>query len=57
MRRFAYNTAIDAVMELLNEVSRLRESVSAEVLRFSLGTAASLLFAFARTPPPTFMTG
>jgi leucyl-tRNA synthetase len=47
MRRFAFNTAIAAVMELLNEISRLRESVSAELLRFSLGTAASLLFPFA----------
>jgi len=47
MRRFAFNTAIAAVMELLNEISRLRESVSVEGLRFSLGTAASLLFPFA----------
>jgi leucyl-tRNA synthetase len=47
MRRFAFNTAIAAVMELLNEISRLRESVSVESLRFALGTAASLLFPFA----------
>jgi leucyl-tRNA synthetase len=47
MRRFAFNTAIAAVMELLNEISRLRENVSGELLRFSLGTAASLLFPFA----------
>jgi leucyl-tRNA synthetase len=47
MRRFAFNTAIAAVMELLNETSRLRESVSLESLRFALGTAASLLFPFA----------
>src|SRR5262249_21334212 len=47
MRRFAFNTAIAAVMELLNEISRLRDSVSAEAMRFSLGTAASLLFPFA----------
>jgi leucyl-tRNA synthetase len=47
LRRFAFNTAIAAVMELLNECSRLRESVTVETLRFSLGTAASLLFPFA----------
>jgi leucyl-tRNA synthetase len=47
MRRFAFNTAIAAVMELLNEISRLRESVSVESLRFALGTAASVLFPFA----------
>jgi leucyl-tRNA synthetase len=47
LRRFAFNTAIAAVMELLNESSRLRESVAPERLRFALGTAASLLFPFA----------
>jgi leucyl-tRNA synthetase len=47
MRRFAFNTAIAAVMELLNEASRLREQVEGETLRFSLATAASLLFPFA----------
>jgi leucyl-tRNA synthetase len=47
LRRFAFNTAIAAVMELLNECSRLREAVSVEALRFSLGTAASLMFPFA----------
>ena len=47
MRRFAFNTAIAAVMELLNEISRLRDSVSLESLRFALGTAASVLFPFA----------
>ena len=47
LRRFAFNTAIAAVMELLNECSRLRESVELETLRFALGTAASLLFPFA----------
>jgi leucyl-tRNA synthetase len=47
MRRFAFNTAIAAVMELLNDCSRLRDSADAEVLRFSLATAASLLFPFA----------
>jgi leucyl-tRNA synthetase len=47
LRRFAFNTAIAAVMELTNEISRLRDEVSVEDLRFSLGTAASLLFPFA----------
>jgi leucyl-tRNA synthetase len=47
LRRFTFNTAIAAVMELLNECSRLRESVDAESLRLSLSTAASLLFPFA----------
>jgi leucyl-tRNA synthetase len=47
LRRFAFNTAIAAVMELLNECSRLRDSVEVETLRFALGTAASLLFPFA----------
>ncbi len=46
-RRFAFNTAIAAVMELLNDCSRLRDEVGVETLRFSLGTAASLLFPFA----------
>ena len=47
LRRFAFNTAIAAVMELLNECSRVRESVEVETLRFALVTAASLLFGFA----------
>ena len=47
LRRFAFNTAIAAVMELLNECSRLREEVSVETQRFALATAASLLFPFA----------
>ena len=47
LRRFAFNTAIAAVMELLNECSRLRESVSAQTLRFALASASSLLFPFA----------
>ena len=46
-RRFAFNTAIAAVMELLNDCSRLRDEVGVETLRFSLGMAASLLFPFA----------
>ncbi|HEV2998133.1 MAG TPA: class I tRNA ligase family protein, partial [Solirubrobacteraceae bacterium] len=47
LRRFAFNTAIAAVMELLNECSRLRGEVSAERLRFALASGASLLFPFA----------
>jgi leucyl-tRNA synthetase len=47
LRRFAFNTAISAVMELLNECSRLRESTSVESRRFALASAASLLFPFA----------
>ncbi len=47
LRRFAFNTAIAAVMELLNECSRLRDDVSPQALRYALGTAASLLFPFA----------
>jgi leucyl-tRNA synthetase len=47
LRRFAFNTAIAAVMELLNEASRLRETASLATMRFALGSAASLLFPFA----------
>jgi leucyl-tRNA synthetase len=47
LRRFAFNTAIAAVMELLNECSRLRDQARMETMRFALGSAASLLFPFA----------
>jgi leucyl-tRNA synthetase len=47
MRRFAFNTAIAAVMELLNECSRLRDEAGVATQRFALCTAASLLFPFA----------
>ena len=47
LRRFAFNTAIAAVMELCNECSRGRETASVESQRFALATAASLLFPFA----------
>jgi len=47
LRRFAFNTAIAAVMELLNEASRLRESAGVQTMRFALAQAASLLFPFA----------
>jgi leucyl-tRNA synthetase len=47
LRRFAFNTAIAAVMELLNDCSRLRDEVAHETLRFALSSAASILFPFA----------
>jgi leucyl-tRNA synthetase len=47
LRRFAFNTAIAAVMELLNDCSRLRDQVAPGTQRFALSTAASLLFPFA----------
>ncbi len=47
LRRFAFNTAIAAVMELLNECSRLREQIGLDAQRAALSTAASLLFPFA----------
>jgi len=45
--RFAFNTAIAAVMELVNEVYRHRESADAPAQRFAVATAASLVFPFA----------
>src|SRR3954471_20418349 len=45
--RFAFNTAIAAIMELTNEVSRLRERAGTGAMRFALRTANSLLFPFA----------
>ena len=47
LRRFAFNTAIAAVMELVNECSRLRQLAGLDSRRFALSTAASLLFPFA----------
>ncbi|HTA12810.1 MAG TPA: leucine--tRNA ligase [Solirubrobacteraceae bacterium] len=47
LRRFAFNTAIAAVMELLNDCSRLRDTAGNDTMRFALSTAASLLFPFA----------
>jgi leucyl-tRNA synthetase len=47
MRRFAFNTCIAAVMELLNDCSKMRDSLHLDSLRFGLATAASLLFPFA----------
>jgi leucyl-tRNA synthetase len=45
--RFAFNTAISAVMELVNEAYRRRETVSSGTLHFAAATAASLIFPFA----------
>ncbi len=46
--RFAFNTAIAAIMELINEVTPgKRGSAEPGSVRFALGTAASLLFPFA----------
>jgi leucyl-tRNA synthetase len=46
--RFNFNTAISAVMELLNEVTPAKRGAAAPgSVRFALSTAASLLFPFA----------
>jgi leucyl-tRNA synthetase len=45
--RFTFNTAIAAVMELVNEVSKRRDTASVEALHFATATAASLIFPFA----------
>jgi leucyl-tRNA synthetase len=45
--RFAFNTAIAAVMELVNEAYRRREGASADAMHFAAATAASLIFPFA----------
>jgi leucyl-tRNA synthetase len=45
--RFAFNTAISAVMELVNEASRRRETASDDVMHLAAATAASLIFPFA----------
>jgi leucyl-tRNA synthetase len=50
--RFQFNTAIAAVMELVNEIYRLKDALyddatGAAVVRFATATAASLLFPFA----------
>jgi leucyl-tRNA synthetase len=45
--RFNFNTAIAAVMELVNDCYRLRESAGPGALRFATATAASLIFPFA----------
>src|SRR3954465_5607171 len=45
--RFAFNTAIAAVMELVNEGYRHRETAHHSSLHFAAATAASLIFPFA----------
>jgi leucyl-tRNA synthetase len=50
--RFQFNTAIAAVMELVNEIYRLKDGLygdaaGAATVRFATATAASLLFPFA----------
>jgi leucyl-tRNA synthetase len=45
--RFAFNTAIAAVMELVNEAYRRREGASDDAMHFAAATAASLIFPFA----------
>jgi leucyl-tRNA synthetase len=47
LRRFSFNTAIAAIMELVNDCSRLRDDASPEALAFALATAGSLVFPFA----------
>jgi leucyl-tRNA synthetase len=45
--RFAFNTAIAAVMELVNEIYRRRQTEPAADVRFAIATAGSLIFPFA----------
>jgi leucyl-tRNA synthetase len=45
--RFAFNTAIAAVMELVNECYARRGKAAETTLRFATATAASLIFPFA----------
>ena len=45
--RFATHTAIAAVIELVNDLYRLRDEVDPSHVRFALATAASLVFPFA----------
>jgi leucyl-tRNA synthetase len=45
--RFAFNTAIAAVMELVNEAYRRRDAVRPGTLHYAAATAASLIFPFA----------
>ncbi|MGH2762881.1 MAG: leucine--tRNA ligase [Thermoleophilaceae bacterium] len=44
---FGFNTAIAAVMELVNEVYRQRDSAPTSHVRFAVATAGSLIFPFA----------
>ncbi len=45
--RFATHTSIAAVIELVNDLYRLRDEVDPSHVRFALATAASLVFPFA----------
>ena len=45
--RFSTHTSISAVMELVNEVYKERESADPSHVRFALATAGSLIFPFA----------
>jgi leucyl-tRNA synthetase len=45
--RFATHTSISAVMELVNEIYKARDSVDPSHLRFAIATAGSLIFPFA----------
>jgi leucyl-tRNA synthetase len=45
--RFAFNTAIAAVMELVNEIYRQRDKAPVSHVRFAIATAGSLIFPFA----------
>jgi leucyl-tRNA synthetase len=47
VHRLAFNTAIAAVMELVNEIYRERDSAPPSHVRFAVATAASLIFPFA----------
>jgi leucyl-tRNA synthetase len=44
---FSFNTAIAAVMELVNEIYRRRDSAPPGQVRFAVATAGSLIFPFA----------
>jgi len=45
--RFAFNTAISAVMEVVNDCYRLKDQADEDSVRFAAITAASLVFPFA----------
>jgi leucyl-tRNA synthetase len=45
--RFATHTSIAAVIELVNEITKQRDSVDESHVRFAVATAASLIFPFA----------
>jgi leucyl-tRNA synthetase len=47
LHRFSFHTALSAVMELRNEVRRLRDGADPQTVRYALAMAASLLFPLA----------